>query len=154
MSTVSRSAEPLPCATHTPEQARITGSRAVTRPLAGWITLMPPFVFTCMYGSRLARITMRSPCRNWRRVARRRAGLHTPATRSRSCASRSASARTSRISGWNAPLASPDSAWRKPSVQSIHANRAAITVISAAPQARTKNDSSRKLRVVASRAPR
>ena len=31
---------------------------------------------SCMYGSRLARITMRSPCRNWRSVARRRAGLH------------------------------------------------------------------------------
>ena len=31
----SRSAEPLPWATQTPEQARITGSSAVTRPLAG-----------------------------------------------------------------------------------------------------------------------
>ena len=41
-STVSRSAEPLPCATQTPEQARITGSSAVTRPLAGWSTLMLP----------------------------------------------------------------------------------------------------------------
>ena len=36
--TVSRSAEPLPCATQTPEQARITGSSAVTRPLAGCTT--------------------------------------------------------------------------------------------------------------------
>ena len=35
-STVSRSALPLPWATQTPEQARITGSSAVTRPLAGW----------------------------------------------------------------------------------------------------------------------
>ena len=40
MSTVSRSAEPLPCATQTPEHARITGSSAVTRPLAGWSTLI------------------------------------------------------------------------------------------------------------------
>ena len=71
---------------------------------------------------------MRSPCRYWRSVARRRAGLqHAGDSRSRSCASRSASARTSRISGWNAPLASPESAWRRPSVQSIQAKRAAIT---------------------------
>jgi hypothetical protein len=34
-STDSRSAVPLPWATHTPEQARSTGSTAVTRPLAG-----------------------------------------------------------------------------------------------------------------------
>ena len=39
-STVSRSAVPLPCATHTPEQARITGSSAVTSPEAGWCTTM------------------------------------------------------------------------------------------------------------------
>ena len=31
-------AEPLPWATQTPEQARMTGSSAVTRPLAGWTT--------------------------------------------------------------------------------------------------------------------
>ena len=63
-STVSRSAEPLPCATQTPEQARITGSSAVTRPLAGCSTAMPPSVVrSWMYGSRLARITTFSPCR-------------------------------------------------------------------------------------------
>ena len=40
LSTVSRSAEPLPCAIQVPEQARITGSSAVTRPLAGrWISI-------------------------------------------------------------------------------------------------------------------
>ena len=37
-STMSRSAEPLPCAIQVPEQARITGSSAVTRPLAGRCT--------------------------------------------------------------------------------------------------------------------
>ena len=40
-STVSRSAEPLPCAIHVPEQARITGSSAVTSPLAGRWTRIP-----------------------------------------------------------------------------------------------------------------
>ena len=40
-STVSRSAEPLPCAIQVPEHARITGSSAVTRPLAGRCTWMP-----------------------------------------------------------------------------------------------------------------
>ena len=43
-STVSRSAEPLPWAIHVPEQARITGSSAVTRPLAGRCTRMPSAV--------------------------------------------------------------------------------------------------------------
>ncbi len=43
-STVSRSAEPLPCAIQVPEQARITGSTAVTRPLAGRRTSMPSAV--------------------------------------------------------------------------------------------------------------
>ena len=39
-STVSRSAEPAPCAIQVPEQARITGSSAVTSPLAGrWISI-------------------------------------------------------------------------------------------------------------------
>ncbi len=36
-STMSRSALPLPCAIHVPPHARITGSSAVTRPLAGRI---------------------------------------------------------------------------------------------------------------------
>jgi hypothetical protein len=38
-STTSRSALPLPCAIQVPEQARITGSTAVTRPLAGRLTM-------------------------------------------------------------------------------------------------------------------
>jgi len=37
-STVSRSAVPAPCATQTPEQARMMGSSAVTMPLAGTCT--------------------------------------------------------------------------------------------------------------------
>ena len=41
-STTSRSALPLPCAIQVPEQARITGSTAVTSPLAGRLTTMPP----------------------------------------------------------------------------------------------------------------
>ena len=53
MSTVSRSALPLPCAIQVPEHARITGSSAVTRPLAGCCTRMPSGVLTWMYGSRL-----------------------------------------------------------------------------------------------------
>ena len=40
-SAVSRSALPLPCAIHVPPQARITGSSAVTRPLAGRVHSMP-----------------------------------------------------------------------------------------------------------------
>ena len=51
-STVSRSAEPLPCAIQVPEHARITGSIAVTRPLAGCCSRMPSAVRTWMYGSR------------------------------------------------------------------------------------------------------
>ena len=39
-STVSRSALPLPCATQSPPQARITGSSAATRPLAGICSLI------------------------------------------------------------------------------------------------------------------
>jgi hypothetical protein len=38
-STTSRSAEPLPWAIQVPEQARMTGSSAVTRPLAGTLHL-------------------------------------------------------------------------------------------------------------------
>ena len=41
-STTSRSPLPLPCAIQVPEQARMTGSSAVTRPQAGCITFMPP----------------------------------------------------------------------------------------------------------------
>ena len=46
LSTTSLSADPLPCAVHTPEQARITGSRADTSPLAGTCTstFVPPVV--------------------------------------------------------------------------------------------------------------
>lgn len=40
-STISLSAVPLPWAIHIPEHARMTGSIAVTRPLAGRVTLMP-----------------------------------------------------------------------------------------------------------------
>ena len=39
-STVSRSALPPPCAIQVPEQARMTGSSAVTTPLAGRCTSM------------------------------------------------------------------------------------------------------------------
>ena len=42
LSTVSRSAEPLPCAIHLPRQARITGSSAATRPLAGICSAIEP----------------------------------------------------------------------------------------------------------------
>ncbi len=42
----------------------MTGSSAVTRPLAGCRTAMlPSFARSWMYGSRLARITTFSPCR-------------------------------------------------------------------------------------------
>ena len=41
-SSVLRSAVPLPCAIHVPEQARITGSIAVTSPLAGRRTMTLP----------------------------------------------------------------------------------------------------------------
>ena len=61
-STVSRSAEPLPCAIQVPEQARITGSSAVTRPLAGRCTWMPSGVRTWMYGSRLETTITSLPC--------------------------------------------------------------------------------------------
>ena len=37
--TVARSAAPAPCVIHTPEQARMIGSRAVTMPLAGTCTV-------------------------------------------------------------------------------------------------------------------
>jgi hypothetical protein len=40
LSTTSLSALPLPCAIQVPEQARITGSTAVTRPLAGRLMMM------------------------------------------------------------------------------------------------------------------
>ena len=42
-----RSAEPLPCAIHVPEHARMTGSTAVTRPLAGRCTCTP--LATCTW---------------------------------------------------------------------------------------------------------
>src|SRR3989344_4280702 len=48
------SAFPLPCASHTPPHATITGSSAVTSPLAGtdhFISFLP--TFSCTYGSRL-----------------------------------------------------------------------------------------------------
>ena len=47
-STVSRSALPLPWAIQVPPQARITGSIADTRPLAGIWTVMPPSVWLWM----------------------------------------------------------------------------------------------------------
>ena len=88
---------------------------------------------------------------------RRRAGARGStgpprASRSRSLASRSTSARTSRTSGLElarrvarrAPAAAP-------SVQPRQAKRAASSVTTAAPSESTKNATSRKLRVVASR---
>src|SRR3989338_7633496 len=53
-SAVCLSAFPLPCASHTPPHATITGSSAVTSPLAGadhFISFLP--TFSCTYGSRL-----------------------------------------------------------------------------------------------------
>jgi hypothetical protein len=41
----SRSPLPLPCATHVPPQARITGSSAVTSPLAGCFQLIRTLSF-------------------------------------------------------------------------------------------------------------
>ena len=63
-SAVSRSASPLACATHTPPQARITGSIAVTRPLAGVTTWIWPSFQTWLTGSRFETTTSgRSPSR-------------------------------------------------------------------------------------------
>ena len=76
-SAVSRSALPLPCAIQVPPVARITGSSAVTRPLAGRVHSMPTVSFwprsqfhnpralrlrrMWMYGSRLATTISRVP---------------------------------------------------------------------------------------------
>jgi hypothetical protein len=76
LSTVSRSAEPAPCAIQVPEQARITGSSAVTRPLAGrWISItLLSFFRTWIYGSRFDTMRTSSPFRSWRRIWRNASG--------------------------------------------------------------------------------
>jgi len=58
-STTALSAVPAPCATHTPEQAWISGSNAVTSPLAERLTTMRPSAArSCRIGSRLASTTI------------------------------------------------------------------------------------------------
>jgi hypothetical protein len=63
-STTSRSASPLPWATHSPPQARITGSMAVTTPLAGVCTVTWRPCHAWLNGSRFeTTISDRSPKR-------------------------------------------------------------------------------------------
>ena len=63
-STTSRSAVPLPWAIHAPEQARITGSSAVTSPLAGRDTSMRSPRRAWIYGSRFDTTRTSSPRRS------------------------------------------------------------------------------------------
>jgi hypothetical protein len=100
LSTVSRSALPLPCATQTPEHARITGSSAVTRPLAGcWTCSWPSGRRVWMYGSRLATTTTFSPPSSALRTVLRRWGVQAlgwpPPSSAISAASWATSSRTS-----------------------------------------------------------
>src|SRR3972149_4830522 len=73
-STTSRSAVPLPWAIHAPEHARMTGSRAVTSPLAGRDTSMRSPRRAWIYGSRLGTTRISSPRRSSRRMVRRASG--------------------------------------------------------------------------------
>ncbi len=75
-SAVSRSPLPLPCATHTPPVARMIGSSAVTRPLAGRIHVSSSPTRLWMYGSRLATTTTRTPLRRSLRSETRRSRDH------------------------------------------------------------------------------
>ena len=107
-----------------------------------------------MYGSRLATITTRSPCR-WRlSVFLSRCGVHSPPSpsTSRSEARRSTSSRTSRRNGTNSARgASPLSRRRSSLLQPRQDSRAATTVVTAAARARKPKASSRNTRVVSSR---
>ncbi len=71
-----RSALPLPCATQVPEQARMTGSTAVTRPLAGRLTTKPPSMSSWMYGSRFDTTMIWSPLSCVRSSVRSRSAVH------------------------------------------------------------------------------
>ena len=93
-STTSRSALPLPCAIQVPEQARITGSTAVTSPLAGRLTMIA--VWAAARGCRARGWRPRSPgrrCSCVRSSARRRSGFHSA---SGPCARRNSSSRSRR----------------------------------------------------------
>ena len=110
---------PLPCATQTPEQARMTGSSAVTRPLAGCTDLdrrRRRRARGCTArGSRRRRRARRS--RRWRSESFSRSGVQTPPapSGSRSALRRSTSSRTSLISGWNSGLCRPPRSRRRSS---------------------------------------
>jgi hypothetical protein len=116
---------------------------------------MVPFASrSCTYGSRLARITTRSPCRYRLRVLLSRCGVQAPPSLSDSFSAtiRSTSSRTSRRIGWNSgrcvPLRRKPRIW---SLQPCQARRAVTTVAMAAVAASRPKASSRKPCVVASR---
>jgi hypothetical protein len=127
---VSRSALPLPCATQTPEQARITGSSAVTSPLAGWSTSMAsPRARGCR--ARGSRGSRPLALQVLRRVARSRSGSTArPGPRPRAPRiepRRRARGRRARAAGTPAAPGRV-SARRSSSVQRRHASRAASRV--------------------------
>ena len=142
LSTVSRSALPLPCAIHVPEHARITGSSAVTRPLAGRCTRMPCGVFTWMYGSRFDTTMMSSPRISPRSTARSVSCVQRccdssvgrnwcSSSRSSACTSRAIGRSSGAVSADGRRMPSPRRSARRPATQPRHDSWAMTTVISA-----------------------
>ena len=89
-SAVSSSASPLPWATQTPPHARITGSSAVTTPLAGTSAWTWPSRMTWLTGSRFETTKSGRPSKRSRTNCLSRSSVHVDSPARRSAASRSA----------------------------------------------------------------